>query len=58
MPFGLKNAGDTYQRLMYKIFEKESGRNIEVYVDAILINSQEKSCFFPNLDETFLENKS
>ena len=32
MPFGLKNAGATYQRLVNKIFAKQLGRNMEAYV--------------------------
>ena len=32
MPFGLKNAGSTYQRMMTKMFESQLGKNVEVYV--------------------------
>lgn len=39
MPFGLKNAGATYQRLMDMIFAKQIGRNIEVYVDDMVVKS-------------------
>lgn len=39
MPFGLKNLGATYQRLLDKVFKPQIGRNIEVYVDDIVINS-------------------
>nr|GEZ21075.1 reverse transcriptase domain-containing protein [Tanacetum cinerariifolium] len=39
MPFGLKNAGATYQRLMDKAFENQMGRNIEVYVDDFVVKS-------------------
>ncbi|XP_073294523.1 uncharacterized protein [Primulina huaijiensis] len=53
MPFGLKNDGATYQRLMNHVFQKQIGRNIEVYVDDILIKTREVSCFIDDLAETF-----
>ncbi|XP_075486246.1 uncharacterized protein LOC142525845 [Primulina tabacum] len=53
MPFGLKNAGATYQRLMNLVFQKQIGRNIEVYVDDILIKTREVSHFVDDLAETF-----
>ncbi|GKA84418.1 hypothetical protein Tco_0806013 [Tanacetum coccineum] len=39
MPFSLKNAGATYQRLVDKDFDSQVGRNIEVYVDDLVIKS-------------------
>ena len=48
MPFGLKNAGATYQRLMNHMFRDQIGRNVEVYVDDMLVNCHEK-----DLEETF-----
>nr|GEZ36536.1 reverse transcriptase domain-containing protein [Tanacetum cinerariifolium] len=39
MPFGLKNAGVTYQRLMDKAFKSQMGRNIKVYVDDLVVKS-------------------
>ncbi|GJR86068.1 reverse transcriptase domain-containing protein [Tanacetum coccineum] len=40
MPFGLRNAGATYQRLVDKAFHKQVGRNLEVYVDDLIIKSR------------------
>ena len=39
MPFRLKNAGATYQRLVNKMFAPQIGRNVEVYVDDMLVKS-------------------
>ncbi|XP_073153008.1 uncharacterized protein [Henckelia pumila] len=53
MPFGLKNAGATYQRLMDKVFDSQIGRNMEVYVDDILVKSQDDVGLLTDLEETF-----
>ena len=53
MPFGLKNAGATYQRLVNKMFGQQIGRNIEVYMDDMLVKSKEELTHLDNLKETF-----
>ena len=53
MPFGLKNAGATYQRLMTKISKPLIGRTIEVYIDDIVIKSRTKSEHAQYLEEIF-----
>ena len=40
MPFGLKNAGSTYQRMMTRMFESQLGKNIEIYIDDIVVKSK------------------
>ncbi|GKD06683.1 reverse transcriptase domain-containing protein [Tanacetum coccineum] len=53
MSFGLKNAGATYQRLIDKAFEKQIGRNLEVYVDDLVIKSHTESEILRDIEETF-----
>ena len=53
MPFGLKNAGATHQRLVNKMFSKQIRRNMEVYVDDIFVKSKEESVHLDDLQETF-----
>lgn len=53
MPFGLKNAGATFQRLIDKIFKSQVGRNVEVYVDDILVKSEIEENHIADLEETF-----
>ena len=53
MPFRLKDAGATYQRLVNKIFSEQIGWNMEVYVDDMLIKSKEELTHLDDLKETF-----
>jgi hypothetical protein len=53
MPFGLKNAGATYQRLMNRMFHDQIGKNVEVYIDDMLVKSKEEGDHLKNLEETF-----
>ncbi|GJS17140.1 reverse transcriptase domain-containing protein [Tanacetum coccineum] len=53
MPFGLKNAGATYQRLVDNAFEGQVGRNLEVYVDDLVIKSHTEDELVRNIVETF-----
>ncbi|KAL0398111.1 UNVERIFIED_CONTAM: Polyprotein P3 [Sesamum radiatum] len=53
MPFGLKNAGATYQRLVNSMFQKQIGKNMEVYIDDMLVKSQKKEHHINDLTECF-----
>uniref|UniRef100_A0A2N9H9Y5 Uncharacterized protein n=1 Tax=Fagus sylvatica TaxID=28930 RepID=A0A2N9H9Y5_FAGSY len=53
MPFGLKNAGATYQRLMNRMFHHQIGRNVEVYVDDMLVKTKDEVNHMEDLKETF-----
>ena len=52
IPFDLKNAGATYQRLVNQVFSKQIGRNVEVYVDDMLVKSKEEKDHLDDLKET------
>ena len=53
MPFGLKNVGATYQRLVNRMFSHQIGKNVEVYVDNMLVKSKDKANHLDDLKETF-----
>jgi hypothetical protein len=54
MPFGLKNVGATFQRLMRKALGAQMGRNVEAYVDDIVVKTRESHTFIEDLEETFI----
>ena len=53
MPFGLKNAGATYQRLMDKVLAPMLGRNVYAYVDDMVVASQNRVQHMADLEELF-----
>ncbi|GJV73177.1 reverse transcriptase domain-containing protein [Tanacetum coccineum] len=53
MHFGMRNAGATYQRLVDKAFHKQIGRNLEVYVDDLVIKSRTEDEIVRDMKETF-----
>ncbi|KAI5334662.1 hypothetical protein L3X38_024795 [Prunus dulcis] len=53
MPFGLKNAGATYQRLVNHLFAPLIGSTMEVYVDDMLVKSRTADQHIPNLSAMF-----
>ena len=53
MPFGLKNTGATYQRLVTKMFRSLLGNTMEVYIDDMLVNSKRRPDHAAHLQQTF-----
>jgi len=51
MPFGLKNACATYQRLMDRILAPMIGRNVQAYVDDMVVTSQVRDQHVTDLEE-------
>ena len=53
MPFGLKNVGATYQRMMMRMFRDKIGRMVEVYIDDMVVKSKKEQEHIDNLIEVF-----
>jgi hypothetical protein len=53
MPFGLKNAGATYQRMMQNFLGNQIGRNVQVYIDDVVITTREEVTLIGDLRENF-----
>jgi hypothetical protein len=53
MPFGLRNAGATYQRCMNHVFGEHIGRTVEAYIDDIMVKTRKVSDLVSDLETTF-----
>ena len=53
MPFGLKNVGATYQRMMTKMFEPQLGKNIEIYINDMVVKIKVESEHVNDLGNIF-----
>ena len=53
MSFGLKNDGSTYQRMITKMFKSQIGKNIEVYIDNVVVKSKIVSKHIEDLTNIF-----
>ena len=53
MPFGLKNAGATYQRMMTRMFRDKIGCTVEVYIDDMVVKSKQEVRHIEDLQGAF-----
>jgi hypothetical protein len=53
MPFGLRNAGATYQKCMNHVFGEHIGRTVKAYVDDIIVKTRKASDLLSDLEVTF-----
>jgi hypothetical protein len=53
MSFGLKNAGATYQRAIEAYFKSQLNKNVEAYVDDVVVKTRNSSTLIDDLEETF-----
>jgi hypothetical protein len=54
MSFGLKNAGATYQRAIQDCFKRQLNKNVEAYVDDVVVKTRDSSTLIDDLEETFV----
>jgi hypothetical protein len=53
MSFGLKNAGATYQRAIQACFKRQLNKNVETYVDDVVVKTRNSETLIADLEETF-----
>jgi hypothetical protein len=58
MSLGLKNAGATYQRAIQACFKRQLNKNVEAYVDDVVVKTRDSSTLVDDLEETFASLRS
>jgi hypothetical protein len=53
MSFGLKNAGATYQRAIQACFKRQLNKNVEAYVDDVVVKTRNSDTLIADLEEAF-----
>jgi ribonuclease HI len=53
MSFGLKNTGATYQRAIQAYFKRQLNKNVEAYVDDVVVKTRNSDTLIANIEETF-----
>jgi hypothetical protein len=53
MTFGLKNTGATYQKAIQKCLESQIGKNVEAYVDDVVVKTTNEDDLIADLAQTF-----
>jgi hypothetical protein len=53
MSFGLKNADATYQRAIQACFKRQLNKNVEAYVDDVVVKTKNSDTLIADLEETF-----
>ena len=53
IPFRLKNAGSTYQKMMTRMFKPQRSKNIEIYIDDMVVKSKVESEHVNDLENIF-----
>ena len=53
MPFGMKNAGATYQHMIQSCLEKHIGKTVEAYIDDVVVKTKHIGQLVDNLCDTF-----
>jgi hypothetical protein len=54
MSFGLKNAGATYQKAIQKCLKSQIGKNVEAYIDDVVVKTTVEDKLITDLTETFV----
>jgi hypothetical protein len=53
MSFGLKNADATYQRAIQACFKRQLNKNVEAYVDDVVVKTRNSNTLIADLEKTF-----